>query len=75
MYTSKAISQARNHKIARALGTVVVDSRMSVPSSMDRKTYMGPWSVCSLRTTRMRTPFPKTAVMYMRKKGMESQVW
>ena len=41
MQASKAISPAWNQKIARALGTVVVDSRMSVPASMDRKTYVG----------------------------------
>ena len=41
MQASKAISPAWNQKIARALGTVVVDSRMSVPDSMDRKTYVG----------------------------------
>lgn len=40
-YASKAIFPAWNQKIARALGTVVVDSRMSVPASMDRKTYIG----------------------------------
>ena len=75
MQASKAIFPAWNQKIARALGTVVVDSRMSVPASMDRKTYIGSWRVHSLRTTRMRAPFPKTAVIYIRQKGMESQVW
>ena len=75
MQASKAISPAGNQKVVRALGTVAVDSKMSVPASMDRKTYMGSWRVRSLKTTRMRAPFAKTAVMHMRQKGMESQVW
>ena len=74
MQASKAIFPAWNQKIARALGTVVVDSRMSVPASMERKTYIGSWRVHSLGT-RMRAPFPKTAVIYIRQKGVESQVW
>jgi hypothetical protein len=75
MQASKGISPAWNQKIAKVLGTVVVDRRISVPASMDRKTYMGSWRVRSLRTTRMRAPFPKTAAMYIRQKGIESQVW
>lgn len=68
MQASKGISPAWNQKVAKALGTVVVDKRMSVPTSMDRKTHMGSWRVHSL-STRMRAPLPKTVVMYMRQKG------
>lgn len=69
MQASKGISLSWKQKITKALGTVVVDRRMSVPASMDRKTYMG---ACSLRTARMKTPFPKNVVKYMRQK--ESQM-
>lgn len=50
MQASKGISLSWNQKTTKALGTVVVDRRMSVPASMDRKAYMGPWRMHSLGT-------------------------
>lgn len=38
---SKAMLWAWSQKMARALGTVVVDSKMSVMANMERKKYMG----------------------------------
>lgn len=38
---SKAMSWAWSQKMARALGTVVVDSRTSVTASIERKKYIG----------------------------------
>lgn len=75
MQASKEISLALNQKIASILGTVVVESMRSATASMARKRYMGSWRLRSVMMTKRRTELPNTAVMYIKQKGTEIQMW
>lgn len=71
---SKEMWLEPSQKLASALGTVEVESKMSALANMDRKIYMGSFRLGWDRMTQIKMPLPVMAATYMVQKGMESQM-
>lgn len=69
----KVISLERDQNMLRALGTVEEDNTRSATANMARNRYMGAWRLRSATMTNKRVKLPRSAVMYIRQKGMEIQ--
>lgn len=70
----KDIPLERDQKMLRVLGTVEEDNTRSATANMARKRYIGLWRLRSLTMTNKRMKLPRSAAMYIRQNGMESQM-